>query len=545
MSGTGLQRTAAALPMAVLFLLPLGAALLSLLPGLADASGFRDLVRHPQFAGALTLTLATGLASTLATLVLALVIVFAANGKNVLGSASLFLAVPHVSLAIGLAFLIMPTGLLARMVGLAVGWTAPPQWLTTQDPWGLALTVALVLKETPFLVWALASQLNREDMRRSLEGQVAMARSLGHGPGSVFLRIVLPQLLPRVTGPLIAVLAYSLTVVDMALVIGPTQPPTLAQLVWTDINDAEQVAEARGAAGVLVLGGIVLAVVAGVALAGKIMRPSLRRLLVLPPGQGSTSPARLLPVQRLLWPLFLGLYAIVLAVTVLQTIAGHWPFPQLLPAIVTTRALESLLANLGPAVTSLWLALATSAAALAVSVAWLEWKPPESDRPVRGAAVASMCLPALLLALGEYRLFLRLGVTGTAVAMFLAHVIPVTAYVFLMLAGPYRAFDPRWHAAAAGLRAGRMHFLLRIKWPLLKAPMLAAGAVGFSVSIAQYVTAQLAAAGRFSTLTMEAVTRSSGGNRPLIAVYGVALAVLPLLVFLLASHFGKPRWSGR
>ena len=140
------MRTLATLPLAVVLLLPLLASLLFILPGVADLDSFRALANHPQFWGALALSLATGLASTAGSLVLALGIIFAAKGKHLSSRAGLFLAVPHVSFAIGLAFLIMPAGLLARAVALAAGWMTPPQWVTTQDPWGLALAAALVLK---------------------------------------------------------------------------------------------------------------------------------------------------------------------------------------------------------------------------------------------------------------------------------------------------------------------------------------------------------------------------------------------------------------
>ena len=51
---------------------------------------------------------------------------------------------------------------------------------------------------------------------------------------------------------------------------------------------------------------------------------------------------------------------------------------------------------------------------------------------------------------------------------------------------------------------------IRVKLPLLKAPLLTSAAIGFAVSIVQFVPAQLIAAGRYSSLPMEAVTLSSG-----------------------------------
>ncbi len=115
-------------------------------------------------------------------------------------------------------------------------------------------------------------------MRRVHEGQIAVARSLGHGNGSVFLRVVAPQLLPRIMGPLIAVLAYALTVVDMAIVVGPGQPPTLAPLVWTNLNDAEPDKAAMGSAGVLILSSTVLLILFLVAVVLPLLRP-LRHML--------------------------------------------------------------------------------------------------------------------------------------------------------------------------------------------------------------------------------------------------------------------------
>ena len=88
-----------------------------------------------------------------------------------------------------------------------------------------------------------------------------------------------------------------------------------------------------------------------------------------------------------------------------------------------------------------------------------------------------------------------------------------------------------------------LKFFWAIKFPLLKAPLLAASAIGFAVSFGQYVPAQLIASGRYSTLPMEAVTLTSGTNRPLTAAFALLLMGPPLLAFIAAAHFGKSRWS--
>jgi putative thiamine transport system permease protein len=532
----------AALPLFLIFLLPLALTLALITPVFADATAFKSLLIHPQFWGAVRLTLFTGFASTILALVCALMIV--AGRTNKPPQAGAMLALPHLSLAIGLSLLIMPAGILARIIALPFGWTDPPQWVTTQDPYGLALTAALVLKETPFLVWAFASLLNRDDLRQSFTGQSAVARSLGHGQASVFLRIITPQLLQRTVWPLVAVLAYSLTVVDMAIVIGPSQPPTLAQLIWIDLNDAEPATAARGAAGVLALSIGVLSILLVVRLSVRLGKPRTRKWLSGPRGAGVRKTSFLTRIWSL-WSLWSLLYAAIVILLFFQSASGLWPFPNLLPGSFTLSAWEQLFSDSRPLLTSLLLALGTAITALAATVMWLEGMRPSRDTIMLWLSAFLLCLPSLLIGLGQYRLFLTFGITGTALAMFLAHVLPVAAYVFIMLQGPYRGFDGRWQATAAGLGQGTVAFLTKIKWPMLKAPILAAFGVGFAVSIAQYGPAQLAAAGRYSTLPIEAVTLASGGNRALVAAYGAALTALPLVIFLLASWLGRPRWRAR
>jgi putative thiamine transport system permease protein len=151
-------------------------------------------------------------------------------------------------------------------------------------------------------------------------------------------------------------------------------------------------------------------------------------------------------------------------------------------------------------------------------------------------------VPQLAVAGGQYRLFLDAGLAGTVAGLFLSHLTPTLAYVMIVLSGPYRAFDGRYMKAAQALNAAPWSGLFRVKLPLLKGPLLTAAAIGFAVSIVQYVPAQLIAAGRHATLPMEAVTLSSGGSRPLTAAYALALSLPPLVAFLLAGWLARPRW---
>ncbi|MGF1608680.1 MAG: ABC transporter permease, partial [Kiloniellales bacterium] len=234
-----------------LFLVPIGAGLVGTwLPALGHfpalgASGWsldpwRRLLADPALPGALRLSLTSGLLAS--ALALGLVIGFVAACHGTRAFAALrrllapLLAVPHVALAIGLAFLIAPSGWLLRLVSpWPSGWTTPPDIALVNDPAGLALTLGLVLKEAPFLLLMTLAALGQANASERL----AVARSLGYGPAAAWLKTVLPAIYPQIRLPFYAVLAYSLSVVDMALVLAPATPPPLAVLVFRWFYDPD------------------------------------------------------------------------------------------------------------------------------------------------------------------------------------------------------------------------------------------------------------------------------------------------------------------
>ena len=80
-------------------------------------------------------------------------------------------------------------------------------------------------------------------------------------------------------------------------------------------------------------------------------------------------------------------------------------------------------------------------------------------------------------------------------------------------------FDPRLRMVAATLGRGRAAFLWHIKWPPLRASLASPLAVGFAVSVTQYLPTLFMGAGRFSTVTKEAVPLASGAQRSLTSTY--------------------------
>ena len=523
---------------AVAFGLPLLAALWLGVAQAFDAAAWSNLLADSQFAPALRLSLWVGSASTLLSLALMLWLVTRLHGSRAWARVQAWLggllAVPHAAFAVGLALLLMPSGLLSRLAALLTGWTAPPDIASVQDPFGLALILGLVLKEVPFLLWNVAAQLQRAGQGAELTRQLQVAACMGYAPASAWARVLWPQLLPRLALPLLAVWAYSFTVVDMALVLGPTRPPTLAVLAWQWLQDADEAVNRQGAVAALLLTAVMAAVALTAALAWRRLQPALMRRWT----RGDRPPLVLRSFTML--PLAAaGVYSAVLVMLVFTSVVGVWSYPALQPARWSPDAWHSVAGSLPTLGVTALLAVLSASTGVLLAAAWMETTPADWDARAAWLVFVPMLVPGVLLVSGLYRVALALRLDGTLGGLWLAHSLFTAPYVLVVLAPAYRGFDVRFEQTAQAL--GRSHgaFLWRIKWPMLMAPLAAAFAVGFAVSVTQYLSTQFVGAGRHASVTTEALTLASGGQRNLSAAFALLQGLLPALVFGLAWWLGR------
>jgi putative thiamine transport system permease protein len=541
----------------LLFLGPVAAGLLgTLLPafGYLPALGgdrlsltpWQTLLAAPGLGRALALSLWTGLAAALLSFGLTVLAFATGHGAPAFRRArramTPLLAVPHLALAIGLAFLLAPSGWLARLISpWLTGWQSPPDLATVQDPLGLALILGLALKETPFLIlmtFAALGQIRAEEHLR-------VARSLGYPPAQAWLKVVLPLAYPQLRLPLYAVLAYSLSVVDMAIVLAPNAPPPLAVMVLRWFLSAELALRFQAAAGAclqlfLVLGAILLWR-GGEWLVGRLARAWL--------GSGRRGAGR--PLRRALgW----GLLAVLLALAagsllslLVWSLAGSWRFPDAWPQALGLDLWTRQLDRLGaPLWTTLTTGLAATGLALLLVLGCLENERRTGRRP--GAGVLTLIYVPLLVPQISFLFGVQIGLVGLGLdgrwpGLVWTHLLFVLPYVFLALADPYRSLDPRYGRSALALGKAPFTVWRRITLPMLLRPIAIAAAIGFAVSVAQYLPTQFAGAGRLRTLTTEALSLAAGGNRRVVGMIAFTLAALPLVGFALAQAL--PAWRFR
>ena len=498
---------------------------------------FGELAAMPGLWRSALLSLAIGLITT--AISYAIVVAFIAGWRGTRLFAAMerlvspLLSVPHAAAAFGLAFLIAPSGFLVRLVSpWLTGWQRPPDILIVNDTLGLAMMTGLIVKEIPFLL--LVSLAALPQIRAGQFGHITA--SLGYGRIAGFVFGVLPALYRQIRLPVFAVLAYATSVVDVALILGPTTPPPLAVRILQWQSDPDLAMRFVAAGGAL----LQLAVTGLGLLIWVFGEKAAARLCTFFQATGRRGRNdhlwRSLAVTLMSASAFVVLAGI--ALLALWSIAGLWRYPDLLPDGLTLKVwMRSLPGLILPLANAVIIGIASSLAATAIALGALEYEARAGVTPTTRALVAlylPLLVPQIAFLLGLNVVFTWAYLDGRLVALVFVHLVFAFPYVLLSLADPWRAWDRRYGLMARALRHDPDAVFWRIRLPMLLRPVLTAAAVGFAVSIGLYLPTLMIGAGRWPTITTEAVALAAGGDRRVIGATALLQALLPFASFALA-----------
>jgi putative thiamine transport system permease protein len=496
-----------------------------------------SLLGSPGIWTSVALSLGVGLATTAVSLLTVMLFVAGWSGSRTFARiqhlVSPLLSVPHAAVAFGLAFLIAPSGMLARIISPGLtGWAQPPNLLIVHDAAGLSMTAGLIVKEIPFLLLIALAALPQTDAARTR----ALAASLGYGAVAGFVHGTWPPLYRQMRLAVFAVIAFSTSVVDVAQILGPTTPAPLAVRLIEWMRDPDLSMRFLASAGALLqLAVTMLAILVWIAI--EFMATAICRRIRDTGwrfrGDAWLRGVALAGMMIAALTVFAGL-----ATLAVWSVAGLWQYPDALPEWLTLgnwmRALPRIAAPLG---TTVVIAALSTLIAVVLTLLSLLREDETGRRAGRGAMMLlylPLIVPQVAFLFGLQLILILSGAVASLPALILAHLVFVMPYVFLSLSDPWRAYDRRYEAVAAGLGKSRWPVVLRVKLPMLSRPILTAAAVGFAVSVGLYLPTVLIGAGRLETITTEAVALASGGNRRVIGVYAFLQMLLPALGFMVA-----------
>jgi putative thiamine transport system permease protein len=512
------------------------------LPALGETSfslmHFKQLFEIPGIRHSIVLSFMTGLTASIASL--AIVLLFAAGWsgtrtfERVSRVLSPLLSVPHAAAAIGLAFLISPSGFLVRLTSpWLTGWQRPPDLLLVNDPLGIAMILGLVAKEVPFLFLMTLAALNRPNIKNFAKA----GASLGYGRMATFFKVILPQVYPLIRLPVLAVIAYATSVVDVAVILGPTTPAPLAPRLIGWMNDPDFSVRLMACAGALVQLLVSTAAITAYLLLEAATAALVARRLSLGRRMTKDQSARAAA---------LGIMAtIVLTMTLsfivlcLWAAAKSWWYPAPLPQVWNFAAMTVIAGQIN-GILSATVMLGTLAALISTGLTlWLleaeTYQSHDLDPWLRPLIFVPLVLPQITFLFGLQILFLSLGLDGSFSAVLLAHLVFVFPYAFLALSDPWQKLDPRYARVAASMGASRTKIFFKVQLPLLLHPVLVTCSVALAVSVSQYLPTLMIGGGRIVTVTTESVALASGGSRQTAAFYALLQLVIPLVGFALAA----------
>ncbi|MGC6516586.1 MAG: ABC transporter permease [Candidatus Puniceispirillaceae bacterium] len=450
------------------------------------------------------------------------------------------IALPHATIAIALLFLLAPSGFLVRLISPELtGWTRPPAFGFVPDQTGWLLIIGLMVKEIPFLLFIALAQ----SQRLAITSYQQVGMSFGYQPVVVWAFGIWPQIYRQMRLPILAVLAYSLSVVDMALILGPTLPPPLSVLVLQGFHDADLQIRLPASAGALIQILIILAGVGTWFIGEKIVRFLMRLALshgLRLRGFASFIGLCFLLISAVFLLLCIGLFAIGL-----WAFANRWSFGDKWPGDFGLRYWHSQALSGSVVTDSILIACLASFICVAVAAFWLEWiaRDKRAVAMVTAILFTPLFVPQISLLFGLQVALSWSYLDGRIGTVIFVHCLYILPYVWLVLAPAYEAHDERYMQLGHMMGYRRLQRFWKIRLPMLAYSFGSAVILGFAVSFALYVPSVFSGAGQITTLTMEAVTQAASGSRGATAQAAFLQMALPFICFLLVRLFLQLRFG--
>jgi putative spermidine/putrescine transport system permease protein len=150
--------------------------------------------------------------------------------------------------------------------------------------------------------------------------------------------------------------------------------------------------------------------------------------------------------------------------------------------------------------------------------------------PLRALLLSPIVMPKIVLGVGWFIFFARLGLQGGVVPLILAHTIVVLPFVVSILAANLVGLDPSLEEAAQDLGAARPTVLWRIVLPQIRSGLAVSALLAFIVSFDQVESSIFLTRGENNTLPIEMFLYMEKWQDPTIAALS---ALLILFAFVL------------
>jgi putative thiamine transport system permease protein len=430
------------------------------------------------------------------------------------------LSLPHLAIALGLVFLFSDGSLFFADSGL------PRKGLST-------LIIAIVIKEVPFFL-LIFSAIGRQ---LPIKYWLLQGKALGYQDYRCWWFLVFPALLKQSRLALLAATAYTLSVVDVSLLVGPNIPELFAVSVYrwqTSFAAGDQALAFWSNALLLILLAVSVLILY---VHEKLAHAGCKTLAI----KGSRFHIGIISPAFKAWLPMLGLLtAMMLVVFALWSFGFNRHSDSFAFTQLTTRLWQDeWLFFALPLQNSLLIGLLAGLLGVAFALLALELQRQNGKYWPDYYWLLAIILPQLSMVLGWQIMHIWSQGGYHSGWIVLSHLPFTFAYAYLVLKGPFQNVEPRYELLSASFGYSSWQSWWQVRFRLLLPAIFTAFAIAFSVSVAQYIPTLMIGAGRVTTITTEAVAIGTGSQQDLIALYVLLQSILPFMAFFVAALLAR------
>jgi putative spermidine/putrescine transport system permease protein len=235
-----------------------------------------------------------------------------------------------------------------------------------------------------------------------------------------------------------------------------------------------------------------------------------------------------------------------LANLALWAAAEQWYFPHKLPVTYGTKFWVQVFRPRGDAisslVTSIWIALATVAASLALAVP-AGYALARLKLPWRTGILLAFLLPQAFPSLPVYiniaRIFYEFRLNGTMAGVILVHTVHGLVFAVWITAAAFAAVDKDLELAARNLGASGLRTFLTVSLPLAAPGIMASAIFVFLESLDEFTGTFFVGVPDVITLPLLMFTASIAGNYQIAAITALILLIPSVAFMLFIERFLK------
>lgn len=156
-----------------------------------------------------------------------------------------------------------------------------------------------------------------------------------------------------------------------------------------------------------------------------------------------------------------------------------------------------------------------------------------------GLAMLPRALPVIVVGVGLYALFLRLGWVGSRLALILPHAVLGAPLVVVVVLAALDRIDPELESTARVLGAGPVTAIRTVTLPITKGPLLAGGFLAFIVSFDETLIAYFTRSSSMKTLPVLLFEQSVEVVTPTVAAASTLLISISVIALVITSGVSR------